>query len=67
MRMTAPPKAYMPGTMCDSTQPASTMAAQPRYLPSRIAHAKSPRNSTASERLKEKAYSPAKVENRFPP
>ena len=67
MRMTAPPRAYMPGTMCESTQPASTTAAQPRYLPSRTAQAKSPRNSTASDRLKEYAYSPANVENRFPP
>ena len=65
--MTAPPNAYMPGTMCESTHPASTTAAHPRYLPSLMAQAKSPRNSTASERLKEKAYSPANVENRFPP
>ena len=43
----------MPGTMWERTQPASTIAAQPRYLPSRMAQAKSPRNSTASDRLKE--------------
>ena len=67
MRMTAPPSAYMPGTICESTVPASTTAAQPRYLPSRTAQAKSPRNSTANDRLNEYAYSPANVENRFPP
>src|ERR1700729_3221244 len=55
VRMTAPPSAYMPGTMCESTHPASTTAAHPRYRPSRIAQAKSPRNSTASERLNEEA------------
>src|ERR1700733_1431157 len=53
VRMTAPPKAYMPGTMCESTHPARTTAAHPRYRPSLTAHAKSPRNSTARERLKE--------------
>ena len=57
----------MPGMMCDSTQPASTSAAQPRYLPSRTAQAKRPRNSTANDRLKENEYSPASVENRLPP
>ncbi len=53
--------------MCDSTQPASTTAAQPRYLPSLTAQAKRPRNKMARERLKENAYSPASVENRLPP
>ena len=57
----------MPGMMWDSTQPASTSAAQPRYLPSRTAQAKRPRNSTANDRLKENEYSPASVENRLPP
>ena len=57
----------MPGRMWDSTHPASTNAAQPRYLPSRTAQAKRPRNRMARDRLKEYAYSPARVEKRFPP
>ena len=64
---TAPPRAYMPGTMCESTHTASTRAAQPRCRPSRTAQANSPRKRTASDRLKENAYSPASVENRLPP
>ncbi len=67
VRISAPPSAYMPGMMWERTQPASTTAAQPRYLPSRTAQAKSPRNKMASDRLKEYEYSPASVENRFPP
>ena len=53
VRMAAPPRAYMPPTMCERMQTASTRAVQPRYLPSLTAQAKSPRNSTASDRLKE--------------
>ena len=53
VRTAAPPKAYMPGTMCERMQTASTIAAQPRYLPSRTAQAKSPRNRMASDRLNE--------------
>ena len=67
VRMTAPPNAYIAGTMCESTQTASTTAAHPRYLPSRTAHAKRPRNKMASERLNENEYSPASVEKRLPP
>ena len=53
MRIAAPPRAYMPPTMCERMHTASTIAAQPRYLPSLTAQAKRPRNSTASDRLKE--------------
>ena len=53
MRITAPPSAYMPPTMCERMHTASTIAAQPRYLPSLTAQANSPRKSTASDRLNE--------------
>ena len=50
---TAPASASMPGMMCDRTQTASTMLAQPRQVPSRTTRAKSPRNRMARERLNE--------------
>ena len=64
---TAPPSAYMPGTMWERTQPARRWRPPAGYLPFPDGTSEEPEKRTASARLKEWRVLPRQGGEQVPP